>query len=186
MATSADIKKDVVLNYNGQLYVVTDFTFVNPGKGSAFYRTKMKSIESGKVIEITFKSGETVDIADVDKRKMQYLYKDAEGYHFMDPASYEQVSISEDMVGDKGIYLKDGIDALVVLHNGAAITIDVPRKVVLKVVEAEPAVKGDTASGNVTKEVKMENGLKVRVPMFIKEGELLIINTDTGEYVERA
>lgn len=186
MATSADIKKDIVLNYNNQLYVVTDFTFVNPGKGSAFYRTKMKSLESGKVIEITFKSGETVDIADVEKRKMQYLYKDAEGYHFMDPASYEQVSVSEDMVGDKGIYLKDGIDALVVLHNGAAITIEVPRKVTLKVVQAEPAVKGDTASGNVTKEVVMENGLRVRAPMFIKEGELLIINTDTGEYVERA
>jgi elongation factor P len=186
MATSADIKKDVVLNYNNQLYVVTDFTFVNPGKGSAFYRTKMKSIESGKVIEITFKSGETVDIADVEKRKMQYLFKDAEGYHFMDPASYEQVSVSEEMVGDKGIYLKDGIDALVVLHNEAAITIEVPRKVTLKVVQAEPAVKGDTASGNVTKEVVMENGLRVRAPMFIKEGELLIINTDTGEYVERA
>jgi len=186
MSTSADIGKDVVLNYNGQLYVVTDFTFVNPGKGSAFYRTKMKSLESGKVIEITFKSGETVNIADIEKRKMQYLYKDNEGYHFMDPASYEQVAISEGMVGEKGVYLKDGTDALVILHDGNAIAIEVPRKVTLKVTEAEPAVKGDTASGNVTKEVTLENGLKIRAPMFIKEGELLVINTDTGEYVERA
>ena len=186
MSTSADIKKDAVLNYHGQLCVVTDFTFVNPGKGSAFYRTKLKNLESGKVIEITFKSGETIDVVDVDKRKMQFLYKDNEGYHFMDPASYEQVSISEKLVGEKGMYLKDGTDALVLLREGVAVTIEVPRKVTLKVAEAAPGVKGDTASGNVTKEAIMENGTKVRVPLFIKEGELLIINTDTGEYVERA
>ena len=99
MATSADIKKDIVINYNGQLCVVTDFSFVNPGKGSAFYRTKLKNLESGKVIEITFKSGETIDIVDVDKRKMQFLYKDNEGYHFMDPASYDQVVISAELLG---------------------------------------------------------------------------------------
>lgn len=104
----------------------------------------------------------------------------------MDPASYEQVSISEKLVGEKGMYLKDGTDALVLLREGVAVTIEVPRKVTLKVAEAAPGVKGDTASGNVTKEAIMENGMKVRVPLFIKEGELLIINTDTGEYVERA
>jgi len=186
MASSADIRKDIVINYNGQLCVVIDFTFVNPGKGSAFYRTKMKGLDSGKVNEVTFKSGEAIDIVDVDKRKLQYLYKDNEGYHFMDPVSYDQVALSAEMVGEKGVYLKEGTDAMVLLHDGSPITIEVPRKVTLKVVEAPPAVKGDTASGNVTKEATLENGIKIRVPMFIKEGEMVIVNTDTGEYVERA
>ena len=146
----------------------------------------MKALESGKVMEVTFKSGEAVDIVEVDKRKMQFLYKDNEGFHFMDPASYEQVTISEELLGEKGVYLKDGSDALVLLHEGAPITIEVPRKVTLKVVEAPPGVKGDTASGNVTKEVTLENGIKIRAPLFIKEGEMIIVNTETGEYVERA
>lgn len=186
MATSADIAKDIVLKYNGGLYIVTDFNFVNPGKGSAFYRTKMKNLESGKVMEVTFKSGEAIEIAEVERRKMQYLYKDENNYYFMDPQSYEQVSVGADVLGEKGIYLKEGNDALVVLHQGMPVTAEIPKKIAFKVTEAMPGVKGDTASGNVMKEVTLEGGLKVRVPLFIKEGEMIIVNTETGEYVERA
>jgi len=186
MATSADIGKDIVLKYNGQLYIVTEFNFVNPGKGSAFYRTKMKNLESGKVMEVTFKSGETIEIAEVERRKMQYLYKDENNYYFMDPQSYEQVSIGADLMGEKGAYLKEGGEALMILHQGIPVTAEIPKKIAFKVIEAMPGVKGDTASGNVTKEVTLEGGLKARAPLFIKEGETIIINTDTGEYVERA
>ncbi len=186
MATSADIGKDVVLKYNGQLYIVTEFNFVNPGKGSAFYRTKMKNLESGKVMEVTFKSGENIEIAEVLRHKMQYLYKDENNYYFMDPQSYEQVSIGSDLMGEKGAYLKEGGEALMVLHQGIPVTAEIPKKISFKVTEAMPGVKGDTASGNVTKEVTLEGGLTARVPLFIKEGEIIIINTDTGEYVERA
>lgn len=186
MATSADIAKDVVLKYNGQLFIVTEFNFVNPGKGSAFYRTKLKNLESGKVMDVTFKSGETIEIAEVERRKMQYLYKDENNYYFMDPQSYEQVSIGAGLMGEKGAYLKEGGEALVVLHRDIPVTAEIPKKIAFKVIEAMPGVKGDTASGNVTKEVTLEGGLKARVPLFIKEGETIIINTDTGEYVERA
>lgn len=186
MATSADIAKDIVLKYNGELFVVTEFNFVNPGKGSAFYRTKMKNLESGKVMEVTFKSGEAIEIAEVERHKMQYLYKDENNYYFMDPQSYEQVSVGADLMGEKGAYLKEGNDALMVLHQGRPITAEIPKKIAFKVTEAMPGVKGDTASGNVTKEVTLEGGLKVRVPLFIKEGETIIINTETGDYVERA
>lgn len=186
MATSADIVKDIVLKYNGQLYIVTEFNFVNPGKGSAFYRTKMKNLESGKVMEVTFKSGEAIEIAEVERRKMQYLYKDENNYYFMDPQSYEQVSIGAELMGEKGAYLKEGGEALIVLHQGIPVTAEIPKKIVFKVTEAMPGVKGDTASGNVTKEVTLEGGLKARVPLFIKEGETIVINTETGEYVERA
>jgi elongation factor P len=186
MATSADIGKDIVLKYNGQLYIVTEFNFVNPGKGSAFYRTKMKNLESGKVMEVTFKSGENIEIAQVERHKMQYLYKDENNYYFMDPQSYEQVSIGAELMGEKGAYLKEGGEALMVLHQGVPVTAEIPKKIAFKVTEAMPGVKGDTASGNVTKEVTLEGGLKARVPLFIKEGETIIVNTDTGEYVERA
>jgi len=186
MATSADIAKDIVLKYNGQLFVVTEFNFVNPGKGSAFYRTKMKNLESGKVMEVTFKSGENIEIAEVERRKMQYLYKDENNYYFMDPQSYEQVGISVNLMGEKGAYLKEGSEALVVMHEGIPVNAEIPKKISYKVIEAMPGVKGDTASGNVTKEVTLEGGLKARAPLFIKEGDVIVINTDTGEYVERA
>lgn len=184
--TSADIKKDAVIKHNNQLWIVAEFTFVNPGKGSAFYRTKIKNLENGKTMEVTFKSGETVNIVEVERRKMQFLYKDADNYYFMDPQSYDQVSVRADILGDKGVYLKEGGDALVVLYEGVPVTADIPKKIAFKVMEAMPGVKGDTASGNVSKEAMLEGGIRVRVPLFIKEGEIIIINTDTGEYVERA
>ncbi len=186
METTADISKDIVIRFKDDLYIVTDFQKISPGKGSAFVRTKLKNISTGKVLETTFKDGETIEIAEIEKKKMQYLYKDAHGYAFMDGATYEQVTVPESLVGEKAAYLKDGLEVTIVTHESVPMNIELPKKVVMKVAEAPPGVKGDTASGNVTKEAILENGTKVRVPLFIKEGEEIVINTETGAYVERA
>ena len=165
---------------------MVDFQHVNPGKGSAFVRSKLKALKTGKVVENTFKSDEAVEFLEMDRKKVQYLYGTPTEYTFMDMKNYEQFSIGADVVGEGSKYLKEGIEvSILVDENGAPITLDLPKKVTFKVTEAPPAVKGDT-SGNVTKEIVLENGLTARAPMFIKEGDLVIINTDTGEYVERA
>lgn len=186
MPTISDISKDIVIRFKNDLFLVVDFQHVNPGKGSAFVRARLKNIRSGKVVEYTFKAGEEIEVVEVERRKLQYLYADAEGFHFMDPKSYDQVTISAETIGDKAKFLFEGQEAVVLFLDVTPLTIDIPRKVTLAVVEAAPGVRGDTASGNVTKEAMLENGLKIRVPMFIKEGERVIVNTDTGEYVERA
>ena len=186
MATTADISKDVVIKFKDDLYVVTEFQKISPGKGSAFVRTKLKNIRTGKVLENTFKDGEAVEIVDVEKKRMQYLYKDAHGYTFMDNTNYEQVAMPEGVVGDKAAFLKEGLEVVVVAHESIPLNLELPKKVTFKVVEAAPGVKGNTASGNVTKEVTLENGTKIRTPLFIKEGDEVVINSESGEYVERA
>lgn len=185
MATTSDLAKDVVLKWKGDLFGVVEFQHVNPGKGAAFVRTRLKSLSSGKVIENTFKAGEAIDVADVERKKMQFLYKDASGATFMDNTTYDQVVVPALVAGDKMAYLQEGSEATVVVHEGAAVNIEIPRKMTLKVVEAAPGVRGDTAT-NVTKEVKLENGMTVRTPLFIKEGDSVIVNTESGDYVERA
>ena len=186
MADTSAIKKDVFIMFNGNICVVTDFQHVNPGKGSAFVRTRLKNVSTGKVVEHTYKVGESIDVVDLDRSNMQYLYKDASGFNFMDNASYEQVAIPEEMLGDRGLMLKEGQEIMVLMHEGTPLSVDLPKKLTLKVTESAPGVKGDTASGRVTKEATLETGLKIAVPMFVKEGDMVIINTETGEYVERA
>jgi len=186
MATTSEIKKGIVIKFKDGLWLVTEFQFVNPGKGSAFYRTKLKNIKDGKVVENTFKSGETIEVADLTRKKMQYLYADGDNYFFMDPVSYEQIQLGIDLVGDRAPYLKEDLEVTVLFHEGNPVTIEIPIKITYEVVEAPPAVKGDTASGNLTKEVALENGLKMQAPIFIKQGDKIVINTDKGEYVERA
>jgi len=186
MGKATDIGKDIVIREKGELYLVTEFQHVNPGKGAAFTRAKMKNIRTGKSVENTYKDGDTVDIVEVDRRRMQYLYGDPTGYTFMDNNDYEQVVIPHAMLEDRAGYLKEGQEMAVVMFEGEAVTVDLPRKITLKVTESSPAVKGDTAGGNVTKEVVLETGMKLAVPMFIKEGDLVVINTDTNAYVERA
>lgn len=185
MVTTSDISKDVVMRFKNDLYVVTEFQHVNPGKGSAFVRVKMRSIGSGKSLENTWKSGEAVDIVEVERSTMQYLFSDTNGATFMDNTSYEQVQVSKAMLDGKEGYLKEGVEVLVVMYEGAAVAVQLPRKIAFTVTEAQDAVRGDTG-GNVTKEVTLETGLKVRAPLFIKEGEKIVVNTDTNEYVERA
>lgn len=186
MASPSEIKKGVVILQNGDPWVVTEFQHINPGKGAAFVRTRIKNARSGKTLEMTYKMSETIDIVDMEYRNMQYLYHDATGYTFMDSGTYEQFTMSDDDMGESGKYLKEGLEVTLSMYEGRPIAIQLPRKMQFKVVETMPAVKGDTASGNVTKEAKVDAGFIVRVPIFLKEGEEIIVNTDTGEYVERA
>ncbi|HBK35211.1 MAG: Elongation factor P 2 [Candidatus Uhrbacteria bacterium GW2011_GWE2_40_58] len=185
MPSPNEIKKGTVIKYEGNLWVVTDFQRVSPGKGSSFVRTRMKNISTGKVNEYNFKSAENMTFEDVQNKKMQYLYTDGTQFTFMDTVSYEQVPISADMLGDDVKYLKEGLEVAVVMHDGLALGIQLPRKIQYKVMYTEPAVKGDTASGNITKEVELDNGLTVRAPAFINQGDEIMINSENGEYVER-
>ena len=180
-----EIKKGTVIRYEGDLWIVVDFQRVSPGKGSSFVRTKMKSLKTGKVVDNNFKSSDSLDFEDVQYRRMQYLYNDGNLYTFMDNTNYEQVSLSKADLGEDAKYLKEGLDVKVVLHEGQPLTIELPNKIEYTVKVTEPAVKGDTASGNVSKDAELDNGLKVRVPIFIQEGDQIMVNTESGEYVER-
>ncbi|MBI2551337.1 elongation factor P [Candidatus Uhrbacteria bacterium] len=185
MSSPNDIKKGTVINLSGDLNVVISFQRVSPGKGSSFVRTRIKNLRSGKVVEHVFKSAESVAFEDVMYKKMQYLFTDGSLYTFMDTQNYEQISLTKEDVGDDVNYLKEGLEVTVVIHGETPLTIELPKKITYAVVETEPAVKGDTASGNVRKEAKMDNGLTVRVPIFINQGDHIIVNTEDGEYVER-
>ncbi len=186
MASTSEIKKGVVIQDSQGLWLVVEFQHVNPGKGSAFVRTRIKNIQTGKVLEVTYKTSESVDIVDVEHRRMQYLYHDATGYTFMDQSSYEQVTMGDDEVGDQGTYLREGMEVQVSTFEGRPIALELPRKMTFKIIQTSEAVPGNTASGNVTKEATLDGGIKVQVPIFIKQGEEIIVNTETGEYVERA
>lgn len=185
MPSPNDIKKGTVVNLSGDLWVVTSFQRVSPGKGSSFVRTRIKSLASGKVVEQNFKSAETLTFEDVGYKKMQYIFGDDNTLTFMDTNNYEQVAIGTDVVGDDAKYLKEGLEVMVAMHNDNAIAMELPGKIEYVVEETEPAVKGDTASGNVLKDAKADNGLALRVPIFINQGDTVRVNTETGEYVER-
>ncbi|MFH0927866.1 MAG: elongation factor P [bacterium] len=185
MATTADIKKSMVILHNNEPHVVVDYQHVSPGKGSAFSRVRMKQVKTGKLIEVTYKADETVPYVDLQRTRMQYLYQDGGACYFMDQNNFETVMIDKGIVGDLAGYLKEGIEIMAMVYEGAPIAIEIPTKIPYKVTRAEDAVKGDT-SGNVTKEVEIETGKTVRAPLFIKQGETIIVNTETGEYVSRA
>lgn len=182
MGDTTDIKKGVVIRHNNNLYVVTDFQFTNPGKGSAFTKCKLKDINGGKGLELTYKSGENVDVVAVYKKNAQYLYESGENYAFMDQESYETVEIPASILGDDAKYLKEGLVAIMSTHEGVPVAIQLPKKVQYTVKVAPDAVKGDTASGNVTKAIELDNGLTIQAPIFIKEGEEILVNTEKGEY----
>ena len=186
MSKASEVSRGLIMLHKNEPHLVVDFQHVNPGKGGAFVRTRLKGLKSGKVLEQTFKSDETVEFVEMERRKVQYLYGTPTEHTFMDMKTYEQFSVGADVMGNYGPYLKEGLEVvLLVDESGAPVTVDFPKKVTLQVTEAPPAVRGDT-SGNVTKEITLENGLTVRTPMFIKQGDLVVVNTDTGEYVERA
>jgi elongation factor P len=186
MASTSDIRKGVIIRHNNDLYVVVEFQHVNPGKGAAFTRTRMKNLGNGKVIEITYKSGEAVEVVNVQFQTMQYLYKTGNNYALMNMSSYEQIEMDGELVGDDAKYLKEGLEVIVGIYEERPVSIQLPKKIQYKVVEAPPAIKGDSASGNVTKEITLHNGLKIQAPIFIKEGEEILVNTETGEYSARA
>lgn len=184
MASVNDIANGMVIRQKGDLYAVVEFQHVNPGKGSSFVRARLKSMSSGKVVEQTFKASDTVEFVEVERRKMQYLYADPTGYAFMDQETFDQITVARDLIGEKSGFLKEGVEVYVATYEGRPIAVDLPKKITLIVTEAFEASRGDT-SGNVTKEVTLETGTTARVPLFIKQGESVVLNTETGEYVER-
>jgi len=165
-------------------HVVVDKTFVSPGKGSAFYRTKLKNLKTGNTIDFTFKSGEKLTEAPVEVKEMQYLYRDNDKLIFINPRTYEQVTLAKDMVGNFSLLMKEGETYQVYVLNNQAVALRPPLKVFLRVTHAEAAARGNTVTG-ATKEVETETGYRLSVPLFIKEGNTLAINVETGQYVER-
>jgi len=174
-----------VITWKNGLWNISEFQHVSPGKGQAFTRIKLKNINTGKMVENTFKSSETLEFVAVSKRTMTYLFSDDLTHTFMDMESYEQTAIDKALIGDDAKYLKEGLQVIVSSNEGIAVAIEFPKKIEYTVGYAEPAVKGDTASGNVMKNSTMENGLEVRVPAFIKTGDKILVNSDTGDYSER-
>ena len=184
MYSTSEFRKGLKIELDGKPYIMVDFQHVKPGKGGAFVRTKLKNLMTGAVIERTFRSGEKADKPDLEEKEMQYLYKDDDGYQFMDMETFEQVFITADQVGESADFLKDGLELTVLYHDNKPISLELPNSVELKIIETKPGVKGDTASGG-SKPAKLETGLVVQVPLFLEEGEVLRIDTRTGEYIER-
>lgn len=184
MYSTQDFRKGLKIEYNDKAWVIVDFQHVSPGKGSAFVRTKLKNLETGQVVEITFKSGDKVNIPDVETREMQYLYSDSDRSTFMDVANYEQVTLSNEEVGDSKFYIVENGNVRVTFFRGRAVAVEVDNHVDLKVTETQPNIKGDTSGGG-GKPAKLETGLMVQVPFHIKEGDVLKIDTRTNEYLSK-
>lgn len=166
-------------------YSIIENEFVKPGKGQAFNRVRIRNLKTGRVIERTFKSGDSVEAADVIDTEMQYLYSDGQFWHFMRPDTFEQIAADKTAIGDNAKWLKEQDSCIVTLWNGVPLTIEPPNTVVLKIVETDPGVRGDTSGGG-GKPATLETGAVVRVPLFIQTGELVKVNTRTGEYLARA
>ena len=185
MATTNDLKNGLVLNIDGQLWSVVEFQHVKPGKGGAFVRTKLKNVLSGKVVDRTFNAGVRVETANVDRREMQYLYRDGGDLVFMDTSSYEQIHVPEATVGDAAYFLLENQNAIVGLHDGVPLFVELPASVVLAVDYTEPGLQGDRSTGG-TKPARLETGYEIAVPLFITPGEKVKVDTRDGSYLGRA
>jgi elongation factor P len=184
VATTNDLKNGLVLNLDGQLWTVVEFQHVKPGKGGAFVRTKLKNVLSGKVVDRTFNAGVKVETATVDKRDMQYLYQDAGDYVFMDMESYEQMHIPGATVGKAADYLLENQDAVVAIHEGTPLYVELPAAVELAISYTEPGMQGDRSTGG-TKPATLETGAEIAVPLFITTGEKVKVDTRSGDYLGR-
>ena len=184
MISVNDLKTGLTLEIDGGLWNVVEFMHVKPGKGAAFVRTKLKNAESGNVIEKTFRAGEKVAKATLDKRDMQYLYKEGNDYVMMDLESYEQIGVSADKIGEGVKYLKENMNVAILLHGTNIIGIDIPNFVELEVIDTPPAEKGNTAQGG-TKPATLETGAVVNVPFFVTNGTIIRVDTRTNEYLDR-
>lgn len=180
-----DLKVGLVINYNNEPYIIQEAHFVRMQQRKPVMQTKLKHLISGKSLEYSFKPGERVEIADLNRTKVNYLYRSGEELNFMDNNTYEQFTVPATLLGDQVGFLKEGQEIDVLYYNDKAINIELPKKVELKVVETEPGIKGDTAQGSVMKAAKLETGATIPVPLFVKEGDVIRINTERGEYVER-
>ncbi|MFW5786047.1 MAG: elongation factor P [bacterium] len=184
MVKAGQIEKGMHLIIKDAPHVVAEREFVNPGKGSAFVRLKLKNLRTGQVLRETVKSHEQIEEAEVFERPAQFLYGDGSDYHFMDTDTYDQFTVHEEGLRDKGQYMREGDTYEILMWDTEPIDISIPYKMVYTVTEAPEAVKGDTVTG-ATKTVTVETGLQVKVPIFIKEGEKILVNTESGDYVER-
>lgn len=184
MYETSDIRKGLRIELNESPFQIIEYQFVKPGKGNAFTRTKVRNLISGAVLDRTFKNGEKLKPADTEDREMQYLYNDKSDFFFMDNTSYEQISLEKEVVGDAAYYLIEGMQVTIGFFNGRPIGLNLPNFVILEVVETSPGEKGNTVTG-ASKPASLVTGYSVNVPLFIKTGELLKIDTRTGEYVER-
>lgn len=185
MISVNDLRKGLTISLDDGVYSVVDFLHVKPGKGAAFVRTTLKNVRTGNVVERTFRAGERVARAHIESREMQYLYASGDEYVFMDTETYEQVTLSSDQLGDAPKYMKENDYIHIQFYEGQAIGIDLPNAVELRVVETEPGFKGDTAQG-ATKPATLETGLVVQVPLFVDQGDVIKVDTRTGEYLSRA
>lgn len=185
MATTNDLKNGMVLDIEGQLWTVVEFQHVKPGKGPAFVRTKLKQVLSGKVIDRTFNAGVKVETAVVEKREMTFLYKEGDDFVFMDDVNFDQMTISEATVADAANYMLENTGAIVAIHEGNPLFIELPASVALKITYTEPGLQGDRSSGG-TKPATVETGIQIQVPLFIKQDEVVMVDTRDGSYQGRA
>ena len=185
MITGGDLRPGLKVELDGIPYVVTDFQWVKPGKGGAFMRTKLKNMKTGAVIDRTFRTDEKIPKAEVEERKVQFLYRSEASYHFMDMASFDQFPMDEKELGDASGFLKEELVVSILFHRAEPVGVLLPTFVELKVVESEPGVRGDTASGG-SKPATLETGAVIQVPLFVNIGDLVRVDTRSSTYVERA
>ncbi len=183
LATS-DFKNGLKIEIAGEPYTIVNFQHVKPGKGGAFVRTKLKNLRNGKVVDKTFRAGEKVGSPDIEERKMQFLYFDGDGLVFMDSETFDQIPFTKEQVGDSRKYLKENLDCEVLFWNGKPINVELPSFIEAEITQCDPGLKGDTAQG-ATKPATIETGAVVTVPLFLKEGERIRVDTRSGDYVER-
>lgn len=185
MISTNDVRPGMALELDDGLFSIVEYQHVKPGKGRAFVRMKLKKLDTGQVLDRTFRADENVQQAIIDKAEHQYLYSDDLGYHFMNQDDYGQLVLTPEDVGESAGYLVDGMTVILAMFQGTAIGVDLPAAVELEVTYAEPAVKGDTRTG-ATKGVKVETGIEVQVPLFVEQGDRIRVDTRTGEYLTRA
>lgn len=184
MISAGDIRKGTTFENDGQVFTVVDFLHVKPGKGAAFVRTKLRNVLTGATTDTTFNPSAKFQEAVIERKEMQYLYGDGELYYFMDQETYEQIPLNYEKVEDAIKYLKENMFAIIKFYKGEAFSVEAPNFVELQVVECEPGVKGNTAT-NTTKAAKLETGTTIQVPLFVNEGEIVRVDTRSGEYMER-
>ena len=184
MISTAEFRNGAKIEIDGEPFEIVEFQHVKPGKGGAFVRTKLKSLKTGNVIDRTYRSGEKVETPNLEEKNMQYLYSGGDEFFFMDNDTYEQTSMTEKQLGENKKWLKENTIIQVLYHNGNPIGVGVPMFMELKVVQTDPGVRGDTASGG-TKPATLETGAVVKVPLYLEEGEVIKVDTRTGEYLER-
>jgi elongation factor P len=185
MATTNDLKNGMTLDLEGQLWTVVEFQHVKPGKGPAFVRTKMRQVLTGKVVEKTFNAGLKVEVANLEKRDMTFLYRDGDDFMFMDAKTFDQIAISENVVGESVNYMLENCEAIVAMHEGNPLYIELPASVELTITYTEPGLQGDRSSGG-TKPATVETGITIQVPLFIKQDEKVLVDTRNGSYLGRA